>query len=149
MKITIYDGATTIGGNKIYVEEREKGVFLDFGMNFAKHGQYYDEFLRERSSRGIYDAVQLGIIPRLNVYKEELVPIDLDVSAFPRPDVSAVFLSHAHLILIAIPWVLILALNPFNFFNAILSLLGSYFLHKLDLNYSKWKTDHEWFCSPH
>lgn len=53
-----------------------------------------------------------------------------------------------HLILIAIPWVLILALNPFNFFNAILSLLGSYFLHKLDLNYSRWKTDHEWFCSP-
>ena len=97
MKITIYDGATTIGGNKIYVEEREKGVFLDFGMNFAKHGQYYDEFLRERSSRGIYDAVQLGIIPRLNIYREDLVPSDLDASAFPRPDVSAVFLSHAHL----------------------------------------------------
>ena len=31
--LTIYDGANTIGGNKIFVEEKGKGVFLDFGMN--------------------------------------------------------------------------------------------------------------------
>ena len=97
MKITIYDGAATIGGNKIRVEEKGKGIFLDFGMNFSKHGQYYDEFLRERSSRGIYDAVQLGIIPRLNIYRKDLIPSDLDVSGFSKLDVSAVFLSHAHL----------------------------------------------------
>jgi hypothetical protein len=71
MRITVYDGATTIGGNKIYLEEEGKGIFLDFGMNFARHRLYYDEFLRERSSRGIYDAIQLGMIPRLNVYRKE------------------------------------------------------------------------------
>jgi mRNA degradation ribonuclease J1/J2 len=42
MRITVYDGATTIGGNKIYLEEEGKGIFLDFGMNFARHRLYYD-----------------------------------------------------------------------------------------------------------
>jgi len=52
--ITIYDGADTIGGNKIYVEENGKGVFLDFGMNFKKYHYFFQEFLKERSSRGIF-----------------------------------------------------------------------------------------------
>jgi len=34
--ITIYDGANTIGGNKIFIEEKGKGIFLDFGLNFKK-----------------------------------------------------------------------------------------------------------------
>ncbi len=46
-----------------------------------------------------------------------------------------------HLILLVIPWVSLL-LNP-KF--AILSLLASYLIHKLDFNYSKWRTDYEWF----
>jgi len=37
MKITVFDGADTIGGTKIHVEEGENGLFLDFGMNFAKY----------------------------------------------------------------------------------------------------------------
>ena len=53
--ITVYDGVKTIGGNKIYVEENRKGVFLDFGMNFKKYHHFYQEFLKEGSSRGIYD----------------------------------------------------------------------------------------------
>ena len=36
--ITIYDGSSTIGGNKIYLEDRGRGTFLDLGMNFAKYG---------------------------------------------------------------------------------------------------------------
>ncbi len=28
MNLTIYDGAETIGGNKIYIEENGRGVFL-------------------------------------------------------------------------------------------------------------------------
>jgi len=31
--ITVYDGANTIGGNKIYVEDKGRGLFLDFCMN--------------------------------------------------------------------------------------------------------------------
>ncbi len=96
VKITVYDGATTIGGNKIYVEENCKGVFIDFGMNFAKYGKYFAEFLNERSVRGIHDLIHLNLIPKLNVYRKDLIPSDLDISAYPKLNVEAVLLSHAH-----------------------------------------------------
>lgn len=97
MHITVYDGAESIGGNKIYVEENGRGVFLDFGMNFARHNQFFEEFLTERSGRGIHDLVQLNMIPRVDVYRKDLIPADLDTSAYPGLNVQAVILSHAHL----------------------------------------------------
>ncbi|MEM3928557.1 MAG: ribonuclease J [Archaeoglobaceae archaeon] len=97
MKITIFDGADTIGGNKIYVEENDRGVFLDFGMNFARYSKYFEEFLRERSVRGIHDPLHLGLIPRLNIYRSDMIPSDVDLSSYPKLNVEAVLLSHAHL----------------------------------------------------
>ena len=95
--ITIYDGANTIGGNKIYLEENRKGVFLDFGMNFKKYGSYFQEFLSSRGIRGIYDLVQLNLIPKLNIYRKDLIPTDFDVSKFPKLNLNAILLSHAHM----------------------------------------------------
>lgn len=97
MEITIYDGAETIGGNKIYVEENGRGVFLDFGMNFARYGEYFAEFLSERSTRGIHDPLYLNLIPELNIYRSDLIPSDVDLSGYPKLNVEAVLLSHAHL----------------------------------------------------
>ncbi|MCA6214505.1 ribonuclease J [Thermococcus bergensis] len=99
MKITVFDGADTIGGTKIHVEEGENGLFLDFGMNFAKYSQYYEEFISERTARGIYDLWRLGMIPKLNIYRKDLIPEDLfrEVGRFPRPKVDAILISHAHL----------------------------------------------------
>ena len=48
MKIIIYDGTHTIGENKIYVGDRGEGIFPDFGLNFAKYGEFYQEYLTER-----------------------------------------------------------------------------------------------------
>jgi len=95
--ITIYDGANTIGGNKIYLEEKGKGIFLDFGMNFAKYNEYFQEFLSERSVRGIHDLIFLNLIPKLDIYRKDLIPSDLDVSSFKPLNVNAILLSHAHL----------------------------------------------------
>ncbi len=97
MKIRIFDGRDTIGGNKIYVEENGEGIFLDFGMNFAKYSQFYAGFMRERSSRGIYDLWVLGIIPRVKIYRSDLVPPDLKISEYEELNVKAVVLSHAHM----------------------------------------------------
>jgi len=97
MKITIYDGAETVGGNKIYVEDQEKGLFLDFGTNFAKHSDYFQEFLRERSSRGIHDLLHLDLIPKLNIYRADLIPSDVSIEKYPKLNVDAVLLSHAHM----------------------------------------------------
>ncbi len=51
--ITVYDGNNTIGGAKIYVEERECGVFLDFGANFTEYDKFLNIYLQPRTSRGI------------------------------------------------------------------------------------------------
>jgi len=34
--LTVYDGSSNIGGNKIHLEENGRGILLDFVMNFAK-----------------------------------------------------------------------------------------------------------------
>lgn len=95
--LTVYDGAACIGGNKLHLEEKGRGILLDFGMNFASYGEYYQEFLKERGNRGIYDLIHLGIIPEINVYRPDLIPVDVDPSPWPSPSVEAVLLSHAHL----------------------------------------------------
>jgi len=95
--IQIFDGSDTIGGNKIYIEEKGKGIFLDFGLNFKKHGNFFQEFLNWRRSRGIYDLLQLNLLPKLNIYRKDIIPSDYDISSFPNLNINAILLSHAHL----------------------------------------------------
>ena len=97
VSITVYDGATGIGGNKIFVEENGRGVFLDFGKNFGKYGQFYEEFLKSRDTRGIHDLMYLDLLPKLNIYRPDLIPADLSVSQYPSLNIAAVLLSHAHM----------------------------------------------------
>ena len=83
ISFTVYDGAYGIGGNKIYLEENGKGVFLDFGKNFWKYGQFYEEFLKNRDTRGIHDLMYLDLLPKLNIYRPDLIPADLSMSQYP------------------------------------------------------------------
>ena len=92
-EVTVFDGADTIGGNKIHLSFRdergnERGVFFDFGMSYAKLGRYYEEFLRPRSSRGIHDLLAMGIVPHLTCYRHDLTPDDVDRSTATRPTPS-------------------------------------------------------------
>jgi ribonuclease J len=95
--ITVFDGGKCIGGNKIYLQFGDNGVFFDFGINYKRLGEFYEEFLSPRPSRGIHDLVQTGQIPRLNIYRKDLIPGDLDVTAMPKLKIDAVFISHAHM----------------------------------------------------
>jgi len=97
VSLTVYDGAWGIGGNKLYIEDGGRGVFLDFGKNFGKYGFFFEEFLQNRDTRGIHDLLHLDLLPRLNIYRPDLIPSDLDVSRYPALDVSCVLLSHAHM----------------------------------------------------
>jgi ribonuclease J len=97
VSLTVYDGANGIGGNKIYLEEKGDGVFLDFGKNFGKYGSFYEEFLKNRDTRGIHDLMYLDLLPKLNIYRPDLIPPDLSLSQFPTLNVAAVLLTHAHL----------------------------------------------------
>ena len=95
--ITVYDGTKTIGGNKIYVEEKNRGLFLDFGMNFKKYNRFFQEYLTERPARGIYDLFYLNLIPKLNIYREDLIPSDLDLSGYSKLAIDAVLITHPHM----------------------------------------------------
>ncbi|MEM2944298.1 MAG: MBL fold metallo-hydrolase RNA specificity domain-containing protein [Methanomassiliicoccales archaeon] len=97
VKLTVYDGCDTIGGNKIFLECDDYGVLLDFGINYEKLGKYYEEFLAPRTGRGIYDYLCTGQLPKVNVYRDDLIPADIDISDFRKLRVNAVFASHAHL----------------------------------------------------
>ncbi|MFW9901560.1 MAG: MBL fold metallo-hydrolase [Candidatus Thorarchaeota archaeon] len=95
--IQVLDGSETIGGNKIYIEDNGEGILLDFGMNFKKYGNFFQEFISPRSSRGIHDLFFLNLIPHLKIYRKDIIPSDFDISSFPNLNINAVLLSHAHM----------------------------------------------------
>ena len=103
--LTVYDGATTIGGNKILLEDGGSAVFLDFGTSFAARTRYFEEFLTPRSRAGLIDLIQMGLLPPLRgIYRSDLV--DPAGRAWERAKrfptfrsirADAVLLSHAHM----------------------------------------------------
>lgn len=95
--ITIFDGSATIGGSKIYLEDRGCGIILDFGINYRKMYDFYEEFLAPRSARGIHDLLHMRLIPQIANYRRDLIPEDMDLSKYPKLNIQAVFISHAHL----------------------------------------------------
>jgi len=100
--ITVFDGASTIGGNKIYLEFKNgefnnKGLFFDFGTNFATYGNYYEEFLIPRPGRGIHDMLTLGLIPNISCYRKDLITSDASLGELKTIDPLAILVSHAHM----------------------------------------------------
>ncbi|HOQ68244.1 MAG TPA: MBL fold metallo-hydrolase RNA specificity domain-containing protein, partial [Candidatus Atribacteria bacterium] len=101
-QITVYDGANSIGGNKILLEDGKSALFLDFGLNFKLRDTYFSEFLAPRARRGLLDFLHLGLLPPLQgIYRQDLEPSDIDVWSRVSPSkavtIQGVLLSHAHL----------------------------------------------------
>ncbi|HYK93283.1 MAG TPA: MBL fold metallo-hydrolase [Thermoplasmata archaeon] len=100
-RLTVLDGGSSIGGTKILLEGAEGRLLLDFGTNYKRMGQYYEEFLHPRASRGLTDLLALGLLPRRRgFYRSDLFPatdFPAGDSEFPGDAPTAVLLSHAHL----------------------------------------------------
>jgi len=97
--VQVLDGRDTIGGTKIAVGWQGEGAFLDFGINYARWGRYYEEYLKPRSAVGLGDLWKLRLIPRFaGLYRKDVIPPGLrEADAMPVGGPSGVFLSHAHL----------------------------------------------------
>lgn len=104
VKITFYDGANCIGGNKFLLEADGTALLLDFGTNFGAEGTYFDEFLRPRSITGLCDLLHLGLLPPLRgIYRQDF---ELPERAwwdrlrrhilYREIEVHGVLLTHAH-----------------------------------------------------
>lgn len=100
-QLTVLDGDRSIGGTKLLVESRGTRVLLDFGTNYLRMGQYYEEFLKPRAPRGLVDPIEMGLLPRRRgLYRADLFPPhdypdrDRDWGG-EAPD--ALLLTHGHL----------------------------------------------------
>lgn len=97
MNLSFYGGVDEIGGNKILLEDDDTKIFLDFGMSFSRHGEYFEEYLKPRVACGMGDFVEMGLVPQLEgIYREDLL-LMLGWDIHDEPSVDGVFLSHMHL----------------------------------------------------
>jgi hypothetical protein len=53
LKLTFYGGVREIGGNKIFLEDDNGKLFLDFGYPYSKYRAYYEEYLKPRAGAGL------------------------------------------------------------------------------------------------
>ena len=85
-RVTFYGGINEIGGNKFLLEEGSSRVFLDFGKNFGREKQFFDEpWITPRKEEHL---LALGILPDLpGIYKKD---------ATGDPKLDAVLLTHPH-----------------------------------------------------
>ncbi len=85
-QLRFYGGINEIGGNKFLLEEGSSRVFLDFGKNFGREKQYFDEpWITPRREEHL---LALGILPDLpGIYKKD---------AAGDPKLDAVLLTHPH-----------------------------------------------------
>ena len=102
VKLTCYDGVGCIGGNKILLEDGEAKIWLDFGLNFERMGKFYEEFLKPKSCLGLYEPVQMGLIPPIRgLYRDDLYCTLADpwseIETSALDDISGILLSHAHM----------------------------------------------------
>jgi len=99
--ITVFDGHQSIGGTKILLQSKEVRLILDFGTNYKRTGELYQDYLQPRPSRGLTDWLAVGLLPRIRgIYRKDLFPSDdfpdLD-RKWPGEKPSAVLLTHGHL----------------------------------------------------
>jgi ribonuclease J len=102
-KLTFYGGVNEIGGNKILLEDGKGSLFLDFGFPFAKHKNFYEEFLKPRGGAGLLDPLEMGLLPKLDgIYRSDLESQTLWDQFRDDPfyrkveNVEGVLLTHAH-----------------------------------------------------
>lgn len=105
VNITVYGGAGTIGGNKILLEADDTVISFDFGINYHLWSQYFEEYLKPRTARGVVDLFEIGLLPPLKgIYRKDLEPSWENIwdrvisnTSIREIHLDAVLLSHAHL----------------------------------------------------
>jgi ribonuclease J len=102
--LNVLDGAGVIGGTKILLQSPRANILLDFGTNFSLWNRYFEEYLKPRSSRGLLDAAELGLLPPIpKLYRQDFIPPGLNPWTKGVPadlenlDIHSIFLTHAHL----------------------------------------------------
>ncbi|MFQ5980310.1 MAG: MBL fold metallo-hydrolase [Candidatus Heimdallarchaeota archaeon] len=93
--ITGFGGLGEIGGNQFLIEAGDSRLWVDFGVNFARQGQFYSNYLQPRKYRYLDDLLQFSLIPSMNgLYREDFVK---RMGQTPKPlNFDGAIFSHAH-----------------------------------------------------
>jgi ribonuclease J len=78
VEIKILNGSTSIGGNFVRIEDREKTIIFDQGIRFDLMNRFYSSFI---TPRGIAELRNIGVLPKPEWYEEA----------------DGVYISHMHL----------------------------------------------------
>jgi len=97
MEIKFFGGVNEIGGNRILVREGSTSLFLDYGMGFARHREFFEEYLKPRyASTGIKDLLRLNMIHNIpGLYRTDLLNL-IGQTPHAAPSVDGIVLSHIH-----------------------------------------------------
>jgi len=101
-RLTVLDGATTIGGTKLLFEAGDTRLLFDFGLSYATMGAYFEEFLQPRTAAGLTDYLVTGLLPRLNLYRSDLTALlgqmqpALAGQLADAGQIDACFITHGH-----------------------------------------------------
>ena len=101
-RLTVLDGATTIGGTKLLFDAGDTRLLFDFGLSYATMGAYFEEFLQPRTAAGLTDYLVTGLLPRLNLYRSDLTALlaqmqpALAGQLADAGHIDACFVTHGH-----------------------------------------------------
>jgi ribonuclease J len=97
VSLTFYGGINKIGGNKILLEDDGTKIFLDFGMNFVEHQDYFTEYMPPRKCNCLNDFIYLGLLPKLKgIYRVDYSKhMGLDYKE--DNSIDGVLISHGHI----------------------------------------------------
>ncbi|KYK29552.1 MAG: hypothetical protein AYK23_05045 [Candidatus Proteinoplasmatales archaeon SG8-5] len=94
---TFHGGAGEIGGNMLLIDSPGSRFFLDFGMSFKRHGEYFSEFLQPRTSNALGDFLNLDLIPDIEgLYRNDFLSHN-KMKTSEEPAFDGILISHAHL----------------------------------------------------
>ena len=99
LRLIVLDGADTIGGTKILLQEKDRGLLLDFGLNYNHFYRFFEEYLKPRPPAGLLDLWLLKLIPPYpELYISSLRVDELpNAHELPVKQIDGVVLSHAHM----------------------------------------------------
>lgn len=98
-RITVWDGAHYVGGNKILLQDEGLTLWLDLGQNLSRLMEYYEEYLKPQKARGLYELLVMELLPPVQgIYHAHcLEDYGFEQWRDTLEEVHGVLLSHAHL----------------------------------------------------